>query len=126
MTAVLSEFLTIFLANVPYRASQTFLAARICAYGSIGVIATMMVVVASSLFIKWPHMPVDPSTIAGAMYYVCDSWMLCDFKHLGEMRRNDCNMRMNAIRQSYTFGEFIGQSGTKRIGIDRVNDEQHV
>ncbi|KAF7539159.1 hypothetical protein G7054_g2387 [Neopestalotiopsis clavispora] len=126
VTALLSEFLTIFLSNVPYRATQTFLAARICAYGSIGIIATMTLVVVSSLFVKWPHMPVDPSTIAGAMYYVCDSWMLRDLKHFGEMGRDDCNTRMNAMDQEYTYGEFVGQSGTLRIGVDTVDDQLHV
>ncbi|KAF3008304.1 hypothetical protein E8E14_005820 [Neopestalotiopsis sp. 37M] len=126
VTALLSEFLTIFLSNVPYRATQTFLAARVCAYGSIGIISTMALVVVGSLFIKWPYMPVDPSTIAGAMYYVCDSWMLRHLQHLGEMGRDDCNARINAMDQSYTFGEIVGQSGTLRIGVDTVDDEPQV
>lgn len=121
ITALLSEFLTIFLSNVPYRIISTLPALLICNYGSISILAVMALVVIASLFVKWPYMPADPSTIAGSMYYVCDSWMLRDFEHFSVMDK--CNKRANAIGQSYKMGEFVGQTGVARIGVNAVSDK---
>lgn len=124
ITALLSEFLTIFLSNVPYRATQTFLASRICAYGAISILSIMTMLVIASLFVKWPYMPADPSTITGAMYYVCDSWMLREFEHFSVMDKSELDNRANTIGQSYKFGEFVGQTGVARVGVDVVSDEE--
>lgn len=121
LAAILSEFLTIFLANVPYRVTETFLVARICIWGAIGIMAIMVLVVLGSFFVRWPHMPVDPSTIAGAMYYVCDSWMLDRLDHTGASDRSERNGRVDMLDERYGFGEMIGQSGAVRIGVDSVD-----
>lgn len=68
--AVLSEFLPALLANVPYRVVQTSQTHAACVYLSASIIGLMIVVTFASFFVEWPHMPVDPSTLAGAMYYV--------------------------------------------------------
>lgn len=68
--AVLSEFLPALLANVPYRVVQTSQTHAACVYLSASIIGLMIVVTCASFVVEWPHMPVDPSTLAGAMYYV--------------------------------------------------------
>jgi hypothetical protein len=121
MAAVLSEFLTIFLSNIPFRVTQTFLIARICTWSAVGILSIMVLVVLGSFFVKWPHMPVDPSTIAGAMYYVCDSWMLEGLEHISAEGRKERDWRIDAMGERYEFGEMTGQSGTIRVGVDSTD-----
>ncbi|KAI1849346.1 hypothetical protein JX266_004841 [Neoarthrinium moseri] len=123
LTAILSEFLTIFLSNIPYSVTQTWLASRVCAWGSISILATMVLVVAGSFLVRWPHMPVDPSTIAGAMYYVCDSWMLNNLEHISMLNRNERDWRVKTMDLKYRLGKHIGQTGAVRVGVDRVDGE---
>lgn len=118
VTSILSEFLTIFLSNVPYRVTQTFLVHNICTWAAVGILCIMVLVVVGSFFVSWPHMPVDPSTIAGAMYYVCDSWMLARFEGLSMMKRRDRDWHVNEMNLRYEFGEIRGASGIVRIGVD--------
>ncbi|KAI1456518.1 hypothetical protein F4805DRAFT_226957 [Annulohypoxylon moriforme] len=118
VTSILSEFLTIFLSNVPFRVTQTFIVHNICTWAAIGILCIMVLVVVGSFFIKWPHMPVDPSTIAGAMYYVCDSWMLARFEGLSAMKRRDRDWHVNETNLKYEYGEIRGASGIVRIGVD--------
>jgi len=74
---------------------------------------------------RQPYLPLDPGTIVGRMYYVCDSWMTRDFGAMGgdgldRGQETGGNMRNTAhLRgQRYVFGKMTGVSGTERIGID--------
>ncbi|KAI5928210.1 hypothetical protein F4810DRAFT_719863 [Camillea tinctor] len=119
LTSILSEFLTVFLSNVPYRVNQTFLIHTICTWCAVGIICIMILVVAGSFFVRWPRrMPVDPSTIAGAMYYVCDSYMLNNFSGLSMLGRKERDRRVNQMGFQYEFGEMRGVSGKERVGVD--------
>ncbi|KAI1471943.1 uncharacterized protein F4812DRAFT_456046 [Daldinia caldariorum] len=114
-TSILSEFLTIFLGNIPYRVTQTFLLHQVCTWAAVGILCIMVLVVGASFFITWPHMPVDPSTIAGAMYYICDSWMLSRFEGLSTLKRKDRDRRVNEMGLRYEFREI---RGVARVGVD--------
>ncbi|KAI2616253.1 hypothetical protein GGR54DRAFT_649523 [Hypoxylon sp. NC1633] len=118
LISILSEFLTIFLSNIPFRVTQTFLAHQVCTWAAVGILCVMVLVVVGSFFVMWPHMPVDPSTIAGAMYYVCDSWMLSRLEGLSTSRRRDRDWLVNEMGLRYEFGEIRGASGIVRIGVD--------
>ncbi|KAI1480607.1 hypothetical protein F4774DRAFT_377857 [Daldinia eschscholtzii] len=120
-TSILSEFLTIFLSNIPYRVTQTFLLHQVCTWSAVGILCIMVIVVVASFFITWPHMPVDPSTIAGAMYYICDSWMLSRFEGISTLKREDRDWRVNEMGLRYEFGEIRGVSGIARIGVDAAS-----
>lgn len=74
-TAILSEFLPTLLSNMPYKVVQTWLAHMICTWMVVGILALMIILIIISFFINWPHMPVDPSTLAGAMYFVSQSYI---------------------------------------------------
>jgi hypothetical protein len=70
LTAILSELLPLFLANVPMRSAGEGDMSAACTWLAVGVICFMIVVLLWSFFLTWPpDMPIDPSTIAGAMYY---------------------------------------------------------
>ncbi|KAH7026701.1 uncharacterized protein B0I36DRAFT_161379 [Microdochium trichocladiopsis] len=68
--ALLAEFLPALLSNVPYRVVQTSETHTACVYLSCAVLGLMLLVTCASFLVDWPHMPVDPSTLAGAMYYI--------------------------------------------------------
>ncbi|KAI1760620.1 hypothetical protein GGR53DRAFT_75303 [Hypoxylon sp. FL1150] len=119
LTSILSEFLAVFLGNVPFRVTQTLLVHSVCMWAAVGILCVMVLVVAASFFVAWPHMPVDPSTVAGAVYYVCDSWMLgCLEGGLGAMGRKSRDGRVDELGLRYEFGEIRGASGIVRVGVD--------
>lgn len=82
----------------------------------------MMLVVVVSFLVKWPHMPVDPRTITGAMFYVCDSTMLEYFQGLSVLEKKDRNLSLRHLRLKYKFGCVKGRSGKMRIAVDVYDD----
>ncbi|KAF4333481.1 hypothetical protein FBEOM_12717 [Fusarium beomiforme] len=72
-TTLLAQFLPILLANVPYSLTQTSEAHEICSRLSIGILLIMVLAMLSSLLVKWPDLPVDPRSLAGALWYVADA-----------------------------------------------------
>ncbi|KAH7212972.1 hypothetical protein DER44DRAFT_692190, partial [Fusarium oxysporum] len=72
-TTLLAQFLPILLANVPYSLTQTSEAHEICSRLSIGILLIMVFAMLSSLLVKWPDLPVDPRSLAGALWYVADA-----------------------------------------------------
>lgn len=121
-TAVLAEFMPILLGNVPFRVTQTWTASRTCTWMAVGILSLMWLVVVGSFFIRWPHLPVDPSTIAGAMYYVCDSWMLESLEGLSMLDKEERDQRVAGLGLKFRFGDMVGVSGRRRIGVDGMDD----
>ncbi len=75
-TVLADVCLPVTLSHVPFSLVETFDTSW-CAPGSASPSSSApAAAVAASFFIRWPHMPVDPRTVAGALYYVCDSHML--------------------------------------------------
>jgi Protein of unknown function (DUF3433) len=60
-----SKINPIFLSNIPFRVTQTWETYVVCAWMSVSILAFMMAVLLWYLLVKWPHMPVEPNTIAG-------------------------------------------------------------
>ncbi|KAH7310795.1 hypothetical protein B0I35DRAFT_514789 [Stachybotrys elegans] len=69
-TAILAEFLPMLLSNVPYKVIQTWTTHAVCTWMTVSILGIMVILIGASFFINWPHLPVDPSTMAGSMYYV--------------------------------------------------------
>ncbi|KAM7190141.1 hypothetical protein V8F20_009871 [Naviculisporaceae sp. PSN 640] len=116
---VLSKFLPVVLSNVPFRLTLTWDTYVICTWISVSVLAVMILVMIASFFVKRPDLPVDAETIAGRMYYVCDSWVTI-------AGREDTWAGHLAPDTRYRFGKIVGASGRERIGIDFVPGEKHV
>lgn len=72
LTAVLADFLPVLSANVPSKVLQASAAHMACTWLTTAVLGTMVIVLTWSLLLTWPHMPMNPSTVAGAMYYSLD------------------------------------------------------
>ena len=77
LMALTGELLPAFLANVPYSLTLTWNTHRACTYATLAILGAMVVVLGASMCISWPHMPVDPRTVAGMVYYVTASEELC-------------------------------------------------
>lgn len=84
----------------------------------------MIITLAASFLIRWPHLPVDPRTIAGAMYYVCDSRMLETLDGLSTLPKKDRDLRIRRMGRRYGFGYVKGLNGRIRVGVDVVEEEE--
>ncbi|KAK5657812.1 hypothetical protein OQA88_2885 [Cercophora sp. LCS_1] len=125
ITSIISEFLPILLNNVPFQLTQTYNTHKVCTWLSVAVLCVMWLVVFGSFFVSWPHMPIDPSTIGGAMYYVCDSQMLTTFEGLSVLPKEERDRRVCEMGAKFRFGVMIGASGARRVGVDRVHGSRY-
>lgn len=121
VASLLAEFLPITLSHVPFSILETSETQHTCAYLSIAILVVMLLAVAGSLAVRWPHMPVDPRTIAGAMYYLCDSSILDSFDGLAGVEMRDRDWMVKSMCVQYRFGPMVGISGKERVGIDAVD-----
>lgn len=120
VTSLLADFLPVTLSHVPFSVLESYQTQYTCAYLSIAILVAMMLTVAASLAVRWPHMPVDPRTIAGAMYYVCDSSVLSSFDGLAGLEMRDRDWMVRSMCVQYRFGTMVRASGKERIGIDAI------
>jgi hypothetical protein len=120
VTTILSEFLPILLANIPFSLTQTKMTHVVCARAAIAILGFMIIVLGATMFVKWPHMAVDPRTVAGAVYYVADSAMLADFEGRGisVLDKRERDERVKELGQRYFYGDVRGVSGQHRIAVD--------
>lgn len=74
LAAILSDVLPVFLANVPYEAAAKAeaRASTVCTWLAASVLCIMVLLVIWSFLIRCPSLVIDPSTIAGGMYYATD------------------------------------------------------
>ncbi|KAI0602445.1 hypothetical protein F4775DRAFT_537261, partial [Biscogniauxia sp. FL1348] len=72
VTAILSEILPMILGNVSSNGPAASSVEDICTWLSVAILSIMIFTVLGSFFVKWPHMPMDPSTMVGAMYYASE------------------------------------------------------
>ncbi|KAK2729049.1 hypothetical protein CKAH01_10488 [Colletotrichum kahawae] len=117
--SILAEFLPILFANVPYNLTQTLTSHNVCAVVSLTILALMLASMIASLFIRWPELPVDPRSIAGALYYVAESRMLEDFEGLSKLDSENREKKVKELGRRYFYGSLTGISG-KRMGVESV------
>ncbi|KAI1358836.1 hypothetical protein F5Y08DRAFT_332783 [Xylaria arbuscula] len=117
LASILSESLGIFLGNVRFQVTQTFFVNQLCTWAAVAIISMMLLVLLISFFLKWPHMPVDPSSIAGAMYYVCDNSVIDKFEGLSTFDKTDRDRTVSGMDLLYEFGERMSAEGGNRAGL---------
>lgn len=78
----------------------------------------MLLILLVSFFLKWPHMPVDPGSIAGAMYYVCESSVVDKFEGLSTFDKKDRDRTVTGMGLLYEFGERMSAEGGTRVGLN--------
>ena len=115
LCAVLSEFLPVLLSNVPHRLTQVLGPTLVCTRASLAVLGVMVAVVGWSFFVAWPPMPVDPRSVAGMVWYVCESRRLLeDVRGLSEVDGKERDRRIRERGRRY----FYGDVGGGRLGVE--------
>jgi hypothetical protein len=174
-TNILAKLTPILLSNVPFSPIQTWNLHVISAWATVGILGFMSLVLGGGMaFVRDPlasessvdlgrrgkgrRMPFDPATLAGRIYYLCDSdevlgdlvWFYSSGSPSGSDRRwrRGCWWWRRLIRSKvargsgdliigerekgdrnrrerrYGFGEMIGTSGRKRIGVFAVGGDE--
>ncbi|KAI0112752.1 hypothetical protein F4776DRAFT_338818 [Hypoxylon sp. NC0597] len=72
---ILSEILPVLLSTALYKCTDHLWPHTVCLWMAVGILSIMMLTVTGSFFVSWPHMPIDPSTVAGGMYYALTKYM---------------------------------------------------
>lgn len=122
-TTILAELLLpVTLSHIPFSHLDTYETQLVCAWLSISILASMMLVILYSFLIRWPHMPVDPRTIAGAMFYVCDSWMLGAMDGAATLGKKQRDSFIYSQRLNYEYKISEGVSGKARMNVDFCGD----
>ncbi|KAM7211758.1 hypothetical protein V8F06_012860 [Rhypophila decipiens] len=118
LAALLAKFTPILLSNIPFYNTVTFKIHEACTWMAVVVLAYMVLVLAGGLMVssgwsKTVNLPVKLDTMAGCMYYVCDSRLS---RH-AEANQED-GLGPEAEKR-YFLGEMVGVvSGKKRVGLD--------
>ena len=127
LASVLNKLLApVLLSNIPFQISQTWTTHEICVWLSVVVLGYSTLVLVWHLFRevlicrRRPplNLPVHPQTLAGRMYYVCDSAVLADFARLSMLSARPRDERVSRSGHLYKFGPMVGVSGQRRVGID--------
>lgn len=123
LTALLAELcLPVTLSHVPPSRFYTTSTRITCVYTSIVILVLVLLVIVASFLVKWPHMPVDPRTIAGAMFYICDSRMLSMFEGMACLGKKERDLEIRYMRSSIEYGLIRGVSGRERMGVEVYED----
>jgi len=119
VTAVVSKFMPLLLANVPFTMTQTWAAFLVYAWLSVALLGLMiLILLAWSLLLRYPYFPVDPGTLIGGIYYTCDSYMVQDFQSLPGSSEKERRRRIREMGRTYRFGKMVGVSDSVRVGVD--------
>ncbi|KAF7874897.1 hypothetical protein EAF04_002071 [Stromatinia cepivora] len=123
--SILSEFLPITLANIPYSNTETRLVLLTCFYLAMGILSLMIIGVVILLFRPRHYvksLPRKPCTIAARLEYLApagevdDSNLLRSVDGLALLEREDRDARVIARGKLYSMG--IGEDGKLRIDED--------
>ncbi|KAM0235018.1 hypothetical protein ACHAP5_009831 [Fusarium lateritium] len=112
-TTLLAQFLPILLANVPYSLTQTSEAHEYCSRLSIGILLVMVIAMLCSLLVKWPDLPVDPRSLAGALWYVADAPWVRGLEGVAAMSANKRKDAVQGLGGSWTYGPIHTATGER-------------
>lgn len=117
LMTILSEFMPILLTNIPYTLSQVRISHDICVWITVGILAFMALTIIVSFIVRWPNMPIDPRSIAGAMYYVSESAMVDQFTGTASLNNKQREQRIKELGGTYMYVELTTKSG-KRPAVE--------
>jgi hypothetical protein len=123
-TNILSKITPILLSNIPFSPIQTWEMHLACAWATVSCLVFMiLVIICGVFFIKHPPLPVDPGSLAGRIYYLCDSHVVEGFQGTARMERAECEREVVDGMKWYRFGKMIGVSGELRAGVDMAHSK---
>ena len=100
---------------------------------AVAILSIMLVVMLWSVLCirNWPELPVEPGTVAAAMYYLYDSRMLEEFDGIFQQQESSEPLTETAFRKKveeigvkYQYGE-IEVSGRLRLAVERVAKSEY-
>lgn len=112
-TSLAKIVLPVTLDQVPFAYNATWMTQQICAWLSIAILALVFVVVAGLFLVEWPPLPVDPSTIAGAMFYICESQIVDTFDGLPHIEEKDRDRDVRSMGLTYAYWQTVDESGVR-------------
>ncbi|CAI4212909.1 unnamed protein product [Parascedosporium putredinis] len=121
-TALLSEFLVICLAGLPYRPGQLRAEYLVC--GSIATVMLFIMLVMIVFLHRWrrtlPHIPRQPNSVAAVMTYVAETNMSRELMSLNERKRRERERAVEGLGRKYGYGIRSEEDGRKRWVVDEV------
>ncbi|RYO96254.1 hypothetical protein DL765_011635 [Monosporascus sp. GIB2] len=69
---IFAELLPLLLSSVPLEARRSYPGFEPCTWISVVILCLMILAVVGSFLVRWPHMPIDPTSLAGLLYYALD------------------------------------------------------
>ena len=130
LVGLISEFLVVALAGLPYRPGQQRGEFLFWAVVSISILALMiiMLIIVNIWRTKLPALMRKPGDIAAVMTYVAGTGMVRDFEELSQVRTKERNREIERLGKSYAYGwrreegEYVG-GGRGGVGGRWVVDE---
>lgn len=126
VVAVLSDFLPIVLANVPFNNAITWITFNLCTWVSVGVLGFMLVVLAivagvilfSSPSHHFPFASSDLDTLAAVLYLACRSEdFLAQLQSLSLAGKAEVQKRMKTLNSRYSIISVVGEDGNPHVAI---------
>lgn len=120
LVAILCEPLIVALSNIPFKAGLAYIAYRVSAYTSIGILSMMLLGILWMLVVRnrTPDLVRRPDTVASILLFICGSTMLDGFKGMSRMSRKDRDATVERWNKRYSMGRVIGVDTVEREGID--------
>ena len=126
MSGVAELLLPAFLANVPFALTLTYEGHVAATAGSLAVLGAMLVLLLASLMVEWPHLPVDPRTLAGAIYYAAGSprlrMDLCGLR-LSELPREPRDAEVEKLDRRYVYRPL--EQDPARMAVEVDGDQRY-
>jgi hypothetical protein len=120
LSALLAKFTPLLLSNVPFRKTVTWKMHEACTWLAVAILAYMILVLLGTFWTRQFYMPVQASSIAGCLYYICDSSIIDSCQGLSLHRTTERDRLVSNLAHTYRFGKMIGVSGTTRIGVESI------
>ena len=128
MAGIAELLLPALLANIPYALTQTYDGHVGATAASLAILGIMVILLTASLiFVRWPHLPVDPRTLAGAIYYVSRSErLLADLKgqRLALLDEASCQEYVEGLKRRYMYKP-LGGDGRMAVEVEIEEDEMY-
>ncbi|KAK3367291.1 hypothetical protein B0T24DRAFT_710100 [Lasiosphaeria ovina] len=147
LAALLAKFTPILFSAIPFRNTVTWRMHEACTWLAVAVLGYMLLVLSAQAAApvvqrlgidSWwqtrsmsrpgggrysstpsQRMSVRPDSIAGCLYYVCDSAMLRDLEGLAMLGEKERARLVGDMGRVYVFGDMLGiDSRKRRVGID--------
>ncbi|KAH6867388.1 hypothetical protein B0T10DRAFT_572379 [Thelonectria olida] len=126
VVTVLSDFLPIVLANIPFNNAITWTTFNVCTWLSVGVLGFMVVVLAiiagiilfSSPGRHFPFASTDLGTLAAILYLACRSEdCLAQLQSLSVAGKAEIEQRMKTLKSKYSIISVVDEDGNPHVTI---------